>query len=84
MKREYTLLVKDTVGVLNRITGYIRRNGWNVETVQVGPDRQAGQSILQLGIVLTDSQALRFEQQLSNWNFVFKIEKNSAERIVEG
>ena len=33
MRNRYTMTVKDMAGVLNRITGYIRRNGWNVARV---------------------------------------------------
>ena len=55
MRNRYTMTVKDMAGVLNRITGYIRRNGWNVARVladrgdgkepygaRTGPDRAAG------------------------------------------
>lgn len=72
-KRQYTLIVKDMAGVLNRITGYIRRNGWNVERIHVEPIDHTGQSRMQMEICLTDSEAARFEQRLRDRNFVFSI-----------
>ena len=30
MTKTYTMIVKDSVGVLDRITGFIRRNGGNI------------------------------------------------------
>ena len=40
----YRLVVGDHVGVLNRITGYIRRNGWNIRRMRVEPLEQGGQT----------------------------------------
>ena len=73
MKKQYTMLVCDMAGVLNRITGYIRRNGWNIERLRVEPKGTAGQSEMVLELVLTAAEAMRFEQRLKDWNFVFEI-----------
>jgi acetolactate synthase small subunit len=71
--RQYTLVVKDMVGVLNRITGYIRRNGWNVVQISVEPMGATGQSLMQIALALTDMDAEQFEQRLRDRNFVFSI-----------
>ncbi len=72
-KREYILIVKDMVGVLDRITGYIRRNGWNIERLHVEPMEDTGLSRMQLEMDLTKTEAARFEQRLRDRNFVFDI-----------
>ena len=78
MRNRYTMTVKDMAGVLNRITGYIRRNGWNVARVLVEPIGETGKSRMALELDLTEQQAARCEQRLSDWNFVFDIQQTSG------
>ena len=71
MNRAYTMIVKDSAGVLNRITGFIRRNGWNVQRIRVEPLAGSGQSTMYMEMNLNGLEAQRFEQKMHEWNFVF-------------
>ena len=75
MKKEYTMIVRDRAGVLSRITAYVRRNGWNVESVHVDPIRGSEQSRMVMTIEFTPSESKRFEQCLHEWNFIFDIKE---------
>lgn len=75
MKKRYTMIVKDQAGVLNRITGYIRRNGWDLRSVFAQPIGDDGKSELIMEIDLNKMAAQKFEQRLHDWNFVFSLKE---------
>lgn len=79
MKRSYTMIVRDSAGVLNRITGFIRRNGWNVERIRVEPIEGTGQSTMYMELNLNGLEAGRYEQKMREWNFVFEARAGGEE-----
>ncbi len=76
----YCLIVHDHVGVLNRITGYIRKNGWNICRMRVEPLEQSGKTEIWMQLLLYDTQAQQLEQRLHDWNFIFKVDKEGEVR----
>lgn len=73
MTKCYTMIVKDSVGVLDRITGFIRRNGWNLDRINVEPIAGSHTSTMMLELKLNSLEAKKFEQRLYEWNFVYDV-----------
>ena len=71
----YRLVVKDHVGVLNRITGYIRRNGWYIRRIRVEPLEQGEQTELWMQLPLYAMEAEKLEQRMHDWNFIFEVNR---------
>ena len=76
----YRLVVKDHVGVLSRITGYIRRNGWNIRRMRVEPLEQGGQTEIWMQLPLYAMEAEKLEQCMHDWNFIFEVGKEGGAR----
>ncbi len=74
MTKTYTMIVKDSVGVLDRITGFIRRNGWNLDRINVEPLSGTRTSTMMLELNLNSLEAKKFEQRLHEWNFVYEVQ----------
>ena len=70
----YRLVVGDHVGVLNRITGYIRRNGWHIRRMRV----EQTESWMQLPLYTMEAEKL--EQRMHDWNFIFEVGKEGGTR----
>ena len=73
MKKTYTLTVRDQTGVLNRITGCLRRSGLNIHAGEIVPLGE-GRTRISLEIELNEMQAANFEKKLKDWSFVFHTE----------
>ncbi len=72
--RVFALWVEDRPGVLNRVTSLFRRRGFNIESVTVGPARNAGISRMTI-VVLTDhAGAVRLAAQLYKLVNVLRVE----------
>jgi acetolactate synthase-1/3 small subunit len=73
--------VYDRPGVLDRIAGLIRRNGWNISSINAG-NYHNGTS--QISIVLTDDRfdARKLGSQLYNMNFIHKYHVLNTENSV--
>lgn len=74
------MIVKDSVGVLDRITGFIRRNGWNLDRINVEPLPGTRTSTMMLELDLTNLEAGKFEQRLHEWNFIFEVQTSLHHR----
>ena len=74
MTKTYTMIVKDSVGVLDRITGFIRRNGWNLDRINVEPLPGTRTSTMMLELNLNSLESRKFEQRLHEWNFIFEVQ----------
>ena len=74
MTKRYTMIVKDSVGVLDRITGFIRRNGWNLDRINVEPLAGTHTSTMQMELNLNSLESRKFEQRLHEWNFIFEVQ----------
>ena len=79
MNKRYTMIVKDSVGVLDRITGFIRRNGWNLDRINVEPMQGTRTSTMMLELDLNGLEARKFEQRLHEWNFIFEAQTNALQ-----
>ena len=79
MNKRYTMIVKDSVGVLDRITGFIRRNGWNLDRINVEPMQGTRTSTMMLELDLNGLEARKFEQRLHEWNFIFEVQTNALQ-----
>ncbi|MBQ8917543.1 MAG: hypothetical protein IJ044_02360 [Oscillospiraceae bacterium] len=82
MTKRYTMIVKDSVGVLDRITGFIRRNGWNLDRINVEPLPGTRTSTMMLELNLTNLEASKFEQRLHEWNFIFEVQGSAHQKEV--
>lgn len=82
MNKCYTMIVKDSVGVLDRITGFIRRNGWNLDRINVEPLEGTRTSTMRLELDLNSLEARKFEQRLHEWNFIFEVQTAGEEKEV--
>lgn len=74
MKKTYTMTVQDQTGVLNRITGCLRRSGLNIHSGSIEPLGE-GRTRISLQIELNAMQAANFEKKLKDWSFVFSTEE---------
>ena len=68
-----------SVGVLDRITGFIRRNGWNLDRINVEPMQGTRTSTMMLELDLNGLEARKFEQRLLEWNFIFEVQTNALQ-----
>ena len=82
MIKRYTMIVKDSVGVLDRITGFIRRNGWNLDRINVEPLPGTRTSTMMLELNLTNQEASKFEQRLHEWNFISEVQGSAQQKEV--
>ncbi|MBR5559208.1 MAG: hypothetical protein IKU72_03060 [Oscillospiraceae bacterium] len=83
MTKTYTMIVKDSVGVLDRITGFIRRNGWNLDRINVEPLPGTRTSTMMLELNLNSLEARKFEQRLYEWNFIFEVQTSAEAKEEE-
>lgn len=74
MRKIYTMTVRDQTGVLNRITGCLRREGLNIHAGSILPLGE-GRTEIKLEIELNDMQAAAFEKKLKDWSFIFHTEE---------
>ena len=77
MTKTYTMIGKDSVGVLDRITGFIRRNGWNLDRINVEPLPGTRTSTMMLQLELNSLEVRKFEQRLHEWNFIFEVQTDT-------
>ncbi len=62
--RTINLLVENNPGVLNRVSGMIRRRGFNIEELSVGPCETAGQSRMTLTVDAGHGEGDQVRKQL--------------------
>jgi acetolactate synthase-1/3 small subunit len=72
--RVLSALVVDHPGVLSRISGMVRRRGFNIEGLSVGPSEQPGRSRMTLTVDAGHAEVDQVEKQLDRLVEVIEIE----------
>ena len=52
----------------------IRRNGWNLDRINVEPLPGTRTSTMMLQLELNSLEVRKFEQRLHEWNFIFEVQ----------
>ena len=73
MKHTIVALMQDRPGVLNRVVSLFRRRGFNIESLAVGPQRDAGISRMTLVVEAPDVEQV--VKQLYRLIEVLKVER---------
>ncbi len=72
--RVLSVLVEDGPNTLSKVSGLIRRRGFHVRSISVGPSRQAGRSRITLQIDHGHAEADQVRKQLERLVEVIEIE----------
>jgi acetolactate synthase-1/3 small subunit len=72
--RILTAVVEDNPGVLSRVSGMIRRRGFNIQGLSVGPTGEAGRSRMTLTVDAGYAEVDQVEKQLDRLIEVIEIE----------
>lgn len=72
--RVLRLIVEDHPGVMSRVTGQIRRRGFNIETISVGPLPTPGRSRMTLTVDAGTSEVDQVAKQLDRLVEVIEVE----------
>ncbi len=72
--RVVTAVVEDHPGVLTRVSGMIRRRGFNIQSLSVGPTGEAGRSRLTLTVDAGHAEVDQVHKQLARLIEVIDVE----------
>lgn len=72
--RVLSVLVEDGANTLSKVSGLIRRKGFHVRSISVGPSRQAGRSRMTLAVDAGHAEADQVRKQLERLVEVIEIE----------
>src|SRR5215831_133629 len=72
--RVLTAVVEDHPGVLTRVSGMIRRRGFNIQSLSVGPTDEAGRSRLTLTVDAGHAEVDQVQKQLERLIEVIEVE----------
>ena len=72
--RVLSVLVQDHPGVLSRVSGMIRRRGFNIQSLSVGPSDRPGRSRMTLAVDAGHAEVDQVEKQLDRLIEVIEIE----------
>ena len=72
--RVLTAVVEDHPGVLSRVSGMIRRRGFNIQGLSVGPTAEAGRSRMTLTVDAGHAEVDQVEKQLDRLIEVIEVE----------
>jgi acetolactate synthase I/III small subunit len=72
--RVLSVIVEDHPGVLFRVSGMIRRRGFNIQSLSVGPSSQPGRSRMTLAVDAGHAEVDQVEKQLDRLIEVIEIE----------
>src|ERR1700716_1204698 len=72
--RVLTAVVEDNPGVLMRVSGMIRRRGFNIQGLSVGPTNRAGRSRMTLTVAAGPAEVDQVQKQLDRLIEVIEIE----------
>src|SRR2546423_3259407 len=72
--RVLTAMVQDNPGVLMRVSGMIRRRGFNIQGLSVGPTDRAGRSRMTLTVDAGHAEVDQVQKQLERLIEVIEIE----------
>ena len=72
--RVLTAVVEDHPGVLSRVSGMIRRRGFNIQSLSVGPTGESGRSRMTLTVDAGHAEVDQVEKQLDRLIEVIEVE----------
>ena len=72
--RVLSVLVEDGSAVLSRVSGLIRRRGFHVRAISVGPSREPGRSRMTLAVDAGHAEADQVRKQLERLVEVIEVE----------
>src|SRR5215472_2311956 len=79
--RVISLLVEDHPGVLNRVSGLVRRRGFNISALSVAPSEKPGFSRMTLTVNAGHAEVDQVEKQLDRLIEVVEVTDLTAERF---
>ena len=79
--RVLSVLVEDGPNTLSKVSGLIRRRGFHVRSISVGPSRQAGRSRITLQIDHGHAEADQVRKQLERLVEVIEIEDVTGQMV---
>jgi acetolactate synthase-1/3 small subunit len=79
--RVLSVLVEDGPNTLSKVSGLIRRRGFHVRSISVGPSRQAGRSRITLQIDHGHAEADQVRKQLERLVEVIEIEDVTGQLV---
>jgi acetolactate synthase-1/3 small subunit len=79
--RVLSVLVEDGANTLSKISGLIRRRGFHVRSISVGPSRQAGRSRMTLTVDAGHAEVDQVRKQLERLVEVIEIEDVTGEQV---
>src|SRR3981081_76583 len=79
--RVLSVLVEDGANTLSKISGLIRRKGFHVRSISVGPSRQAGRSRMPLTVDSGHAEADQVRKQLERVVEVIEVEDVTGDDV---
>jgi acetolactate synthase-1/3 small subunit len=79
--RVLSVLVEDGSNTLSKISGLIRRRGFHVRSISVGPSRQPGRSRMTLSVDAGHAEADQVRKQLERLVEVIEVEDVTGEDV---
>src|SRR3981189_3260565 len=79
--RVLSVLVEDGPNTLSKISGLIRRKGFHVRSISVGPSRQAGRSRMTLTVDAGHAEADQVRKQLQRVVEVIEVEDVTSDDV---
>jgi acetolactate synthase-1/3 small subunit len=79
--RVLSVLVEDGANTLSKISGLIRRKGFHVRSISVGPSRQAGRSRMTLAVDAGHAEADQVRKQLERLVEVIEVEDVTSDDV---
>jgi acetolactate synthase I/III small subunit len=79
--RTLSVLVEDGANTLSKVSGLIRRRGFHVRSISVGPSRQSGRSRMTLTIDSGHAETDQVRKQLERLVEVIEIEDVTGELV---
>ncbi|MHB8718453.1 MAG: acetolactate synthase small subunit [Candidatus Dormibacteria bacterium] len=80
--RLLSVLVENRPGVLNRVSSMVRRRGFNIESLSVGPTEDASVSRMTIAVQVGRQQAEQATRQLAKLVDVISIDDVTGQRVV--
>jgi acetolactate synthase-1/3 small subunit len=79
--RVLSVLVEDGANTLSKVSGLIRRRGFHVRSISVGPSRQPGRSRMTLTVDAGHAETDQVRKQLERLVEVIEIEDVTGEEV---
>src|ERR1700716_870143 len=79
--RVLSVLVEDGANTLSKIPGLIRRKGFHVRSISVGPSHQAGRSRMTLAVDAGHAEADQVRKQLERLVEVIEVEDVTSDEV---